>query len=120
MRQVQVYCLFRGHTGTVWFDDVSLARAAEPDRNLLRGGDFEPAAPRAQAEARRQAAERLATIGEEVAALTAAGAMPAPDRLATLADSAQANLDWVRSLLLGTAAVQRATRDWRDVLALLQ
>lgn len=42
--QVIVYCMFRGHTGTVWFDDVSLCRASAPDVNLLRDGGFEPPA----------------------------------------------------------------------------
>ena len=42
VRNINVYLLFRGgHTGTVWFDDVHVALADDPDTNLLRRGDFE-------------------------------------------------------------------------------
>jgi len=45
IRNINVYLLFRGpHTGRVWFDDVKVALADEPDKNLLQRGNFEPEA----------------------------------------------------------------------------
>jgi hypothetical protein len=43
VKSLTYYALFRGHTGTVWFDDVSLKEIA-PDgteREVLRNGGFE-------------------------------------------------------------------------------
>jgi hypothetical protein len=38
---LRVYAMFRNHTGTVWFDDIRVARQSKPDENLLQNGDFE-------------------------------------------------------------------------------
>jgi len=44
VRSLSFHLLFRGsHAGTVWFDDAFLAEEGR-DRNLVRQGDFEPAA----------------------------------------------------------------------------
>lgn len=41
---VRLHCLFRaGHTGTVWFDDISVTTASRPDQNLVRNPGFEEA-----------------------------------------------------------------------------
>ncbi len=46
---VRLHCLFRaGHTGTVWFDDISVTTAAEPDKNLAANPGFEQDAVNAQ------------------------------------------------------------------------
>jgi hypothetical protein len=43
IRNINVYLLFRGaHTGRVWFDDVRVALADDPETNLLTRGGFEP------------------------------------------------------------------------------
>jgi len=39
---VRLHCLFRGgHTGTVWFDDISVTTASRPDENLCPNPSFE-------------------------------------------------------------------------------
>ena len=51
IRNINVYLLFRGgHTGQVWFDDVHVALAEEPETNLLSRGDFETGEARPLAE----------------------------------------------------------------------
>ncbi|MEA3247464.1 MAG: hypothetical protein U9Q74_15025, partial [Gemmatimonadota bacterium] len=41
---VRLHCLFRhGHTGTVWFDDISVTTASRPDENLALNPGFEEA-----------------------------------------------------------------------------
>ena len=43
IRNINVYLLFRGkHTGRVWFDDVRVALADEPDANLVPRAGFGP------------------------------------------------------------------------------
>jgi hypothetical protein len=45
--RVNVYLLFRGnHTGRVWFDDIRVALADDPEKNLLQRPGFEPFAAR--------------------------------------------------------------------------
>lgn len=39
--EMRVYAMFRGHTGTAWFDDIRIARKSRPDENLLKNGDWE-------------------------------------------------------------------------------
>jgi hypothetical protein len=46
IRSVAMYALFRGHTGRVWFDDLSLAPEGDPRATLLDGVAVAPA-PRA-------------------------------------------------------------------------
>lgn len=42
IRMVRLHCLFRhGHTGTVWFDDISVTTASDPDTNLVLNPSFE-------------------------------------------------------------------------------
>ncbi|MEA3401785.1 MAG: hypothetical protein U9R79_11145 [Armatimonadota bacterium] len=44
IRMVRLHCLFRhGHTGTVWFDDISVTTASRPDENLVQNASFEEA-----------------------------------------------------------------------------
>ncbi len=42
IQMVRLHCLFRaGHTGTVWFDDVSVTTASAPEQNLALNPSFE-------------------------------------------------------------------------------
>ncbi|NLN19509.1 MAG: hypothetical protein GX162_09580 [Firmicutes bacterium] len=42
VKMVRLHCLFRrGHTGTVWFDDITVTTASRPDENLCLNPGFE-------------------------------------------------------------------------------
>ena len=42
IQMVRLHCLFRGgHTGTLWFDDISVTVASDPDENLALNPGFE-------------------------------------------------------------------------------
>lgn len=44
VEMVRLHCLFRsGHTGTVWFDDISVTTASKPNENLVQNPGFEEA-----------------------------------------------------------------------------
>jgi hypothetical protein len=42
VKQLSLYCLFRGHSGTAWFDDIALAELGGKDVVML---DFTPVTP---------------------------------------------------------------------------
>jgi hypothetical protein len=42
VQMVRLHCLFRhGHTGTVWFDDITVSTASRPHVNLCQNSSFE-------------------------------------------------------------------------------
>lgn len=47
LADLRVYLMFRGRTGTVWFDDVRIYRQSKPQENLLTNGDLETLGKRA-------------------------------------------------------------------------
>ncbi len=109
---ISLYCMFRGHTGTVWFDDVQLCLASAPDKNLLKDGGFEAAAPPAQGEAFRQTGVRLAAL------VQGAQRADSPAELADVAGRALTDLEWATAQET-TPGVERCRRDLHDAAALL-
>ena len=107
-----VYCMFRWHTGTVWFDDVSLAKASAPDDNLLDRGGFEPEVPRATTAVTQEANRRLEQIRQGILQLKSAA------QLEGLVRASQGDLAWRQSQ--PNAAGARDERDFRDVVDLLR
>ena len=50
IHEIRLYLLLRGgHTGTAWWDDVSVTAASAPDKNLVLTPGFESAGPPAEA-----------------------------------------------------------------------
>jgi hypothetical protein len=83
IRNINVYLLFRGaHTGRVWFDDVRVALADDPDKNLLPRGDFETAR------------ERTPMAGESPQAVRLNEAFA---KLSGLADQKPGEIDWAQA-----------------------
>lgn len=107
---VSVYCMFRGHTGTVWFDDLFLARASDPERNLLKSPGFEPAVARATTDAVRDAFAQLDARREQALKLVAS--LDA-DGLTELAAATQSDLAGFDALEARDAGA-RARRDLAD------
>lgn len=112
IRNVNVYLLFRGnHTGTVWFDDVRVAPAGEPEKNLLKRPGFEGPAGRPLA-ADSSAAK---TVNDAFARLRAVlNASPeqidydAAEKLLARAEQAARGADW-------GADTERTLRDVEDL-----
>lgn len=118
---VNVYCLFRGHTGEVWFDDVWLASETDSATNLLQRGTFESDAAPAPPPAVGEADRRLVALGDALEALLAPGRAEAPDEaaIAALAQSAADHLAWARQQPRHPD-LERLARDFRDACDLLQ
>ncbi|MBM3956651.1 MAG: hypothetical protein FJ313_01190, partial [Gemmatimonadetes bacterium] len=113
IRNINVYLLFRGaHTGRVWFDDVRVALADDPDKNLLPRGGFEPDRGRSAIAGGSPEATRLNEEFEQLADL--AGRPPEGVDWA----QAQRTLDGIDQFIAKTdwgADTERSRRDAEDV-----
>ncbi|MBC7287580.1 MAG: discoidin domain-containing protein, partial [Armatimonadetes bacterium] len=110
IRVVNVYLLMRGkHTGTAWFDDIHVALADEPGKNLVRRGDFEAGANRPLASDTPHAREISARFEELEAVLASAE----PDY--ARADRLLAEIERVAREANWGADTERTLRDVDDV-----
>lgn len=116
--QIQFYCMFRGHTGTVWFDDISLATASEPDKNLLKDGGFERGVAPLEDPLAIAAGKTLDGLLSSLTQFKSSRSL-APAPIAKAADAAGATLAKFGGPGL-SADAERAQRDLRDVRDLLQ
>ncbi|MBI3923007.1 MAG: discoidin domain-containing protein [Armatimonadetes bacterium] len=115
--QIQFYCMFRGHTGTVWFDDVSLATASEPEKNLLQNGGFERGVAPLEDPFAIEAGKTLDVILAMIAPLKTARPLN-PTAIGRLGQTAAIVLSNMGDNKLSPDA-ERAARDLRDVRELL-
>ncbi len=113
IRHINVYLLFRGaHTGRVWFDDVRVALADEPDKNLVPRAGFEASRERSTIAGDTPEAARLTEALASAAALATQPPRdidwPAADRALATIEQLTAQADW-------GADTERCRRDAEDV-----
>jgi hypothetical protein len=111
--------MFRSHTGTVWFDDVFLARASAPGENLLDWAGFEPPSRPAADQVAKESGRRLEQLRQRLEKHASAQRSTTAAQLRDLVATAQADLAWVQSEPAGVSGA-RAGRDFRDVAELLR
>ncbi len=113
VQSITVYLLLRGdHTGTAWFDDISIAWADAAGKNLVARGDFEDKTPPSFLESRDPAAGRINGAAAQLASLLAAPPESTHwDRAAGLCDEIQSAMPGARK----DPDLDRTKRDLEDL-----